>query len=205
MPSTAEKYAKSIQKSARKALIELIETKHLYQSVEIERSEPGALAKKTGIEIKETAKIGQEKSEFRLLCAKLKKNEIDVYLPSDWYLQEEVKRRFDRTEKIIFTQPDVTTSCAFCGKPDAVHLPVQSRIQSKCGGSRLHEIKKVAHQVINLVYQCSNCRESSQGELVFTVTRKGFKLQLTGRSEFEEVIAPKICGRRREKGLIRAV
>ena len=74
-----------------------------------------------------------------------------------------------------FYLPNVTLDCLRCARPTS-YLSMTCSL-AVCGPYPI--LREDTEQVFSLVYRCSICRSTY---VVFQVLRKGFKMQLTGRS-----------------------
>lgn len=75
-----------------------------------------------------------------------------------------------------FYLPNVTLDCSRCGRPNSF-LSMTCYYRAVFGPYPI--LGEDTEQVFTLVYRCSICRSTY---VVFQVLRKGFKMQLTGRS-----------------------
>lgn len=160
-----------------RAFQELINDKHLYQSVEID-FEPA---------IRETAR--------RMYAASLS-NPRSSHNAQDWSSEESIKQKLlaeanakewvipiDRYGRyqIPFSIPPVKTLCSVCD--DVTPFNPWSNTSARPQAILLRQ----ARQLFYLPLECQGCRSNV---IVFMVSRNDRKIQLVGRSEFERVKAP---------------
>ena len=93
-----------------------------------------------------------------------------------WYMGEDKSTR----SKIQFSFPPVRTLCSQCGDVEAFNLFGATPAQ-------VISLEADGHQVFSFTVQCQRCKVCI---IVFLVKRNGPKIQLVGRSEFEEVQVP---------------
>ncbi|MGZ0655632.1 hypothetical protein ACWPKS_08490 [Coraliomargarita sp. W4R72] len=181
------------QRLAREALCELVSSKHLYQNVsfqdEWEKTQKHSnLCKEGGIFVKNTddsdAVRQIEANQWRLFADK-SKHDIAK-------LKDDTMRLLMALQQTSIILPKIQTTCSFCRKVDAAHVPTtldQSEYEGSVFFNTSGKDKKI--QIFTFGYQCQHCPEGKASLLCFMVTRVGQKLTLTGRSEFEVVDVPK--------------
>lgn len=185
----------SLSKNAVKVLLE---TRHLYQSVNF-LPELKALA--------EEERKWFEK-ETNQIAFHLDNNRVDLLTcaRSPWYVFADDAERAEfsleghNDAHVVFTLPRITTSCSFCGNFDSVHLPVSA---NDCSEDVQFLDQGYFHlgkpQSFAFTFSCQSCPENSPTMLTYMVTRKSQKVTLTGRSEFEFVDVPKCIPKEEKK------
>ena len=168
-----------------RALQELINTKHLYQSIEIDfepvisasareaylRRRPAfrasALTISTGREV--PSSLDSIKRELL--------TELDA---KGWMFETEVA--VAGAKPIFFSLLPVKTLCSICEDITSFNLWRDSSAHALN-----MSLGSQGNQLFCLPLQCQGCRS---GVIVFMVRRSGRKMQLVGRSEFEQVRVP---------------
>ncbi|MGO9062306.1 MAG: hypothetical protein ACLQU2_33830 [Candidatus Binataceae bacterium] len=162
------------------AVQKLINTKHLYQSIEVDFR---PAVRDTALEMharREAIKPKSSRFEFaeRDLLADLDRRE--------WGLGDFVPG----SGIIAFSLPPVRTLCSVCDNVEPFDLSQGNRsVQTISLGTS-------GEQLFILPLRCQGCRSNL---IVFLVSRKGRKIQIVGRSEFEEIKVPDYVNRRERK------
>jgi hypothetical protein len=163
------------------AFQKLLNTKHLYQTVDVD-FEPAIREEATEIfrrrnrdSIGGVIKLNPKKSTLDEVRQELFA-ELDAL---DWFCGILLPVP---PHRVCFSLLPVGTLCSVCDEVTAFNLWDQDE-QSV----RTITLGTKGEQVFTLTLQCQGCRSRV---VVFMVRRKGRKIQLVGRSEFEEVKAP---------------
>jgi hypothetical protein len=168
------------QKIIEKGFSELLSTKHLYQSITLDLKPA----------IESDAQTTHEAHSATLHLSgvrhipgrELSLPEITERLVKaanyhHWYFGDDKSVR----SKVQLSFPPVRTLCSRCDDVEAFNLFGEQPLQViSVGGD--------GHEVFSFTVQCQRCKTCI---IVFLVKRTGPKIQLVGRSEFEEVQVPK--------------
>lgn len=169
-------------------LVELLEKKHLYQSarLNLERAKAVKIVSEDFFPNELLKKRANERNQCKLNVI------IKDYTENPWLFKSEISEGSPEPERreIVFIVPTIKIPCTMCNAVLPPHhsgfkglvydLPSLTLQQSS--------LNKENIQLFYLPYQCQSCK----GEpLMFLVRRVGVKLQLVGRSQFEEVQQPK--------------
>jgi len=163
------------------AFQKLLNTKHLYQTVDVD-FEPAIREEATEIfrrrnrdSIGGVIKLNPKKSTLDEVRQELFA-ELDAL---DWFCGILLPVP---PHRVCFSLLPVRTLCSVCDEVTAFNLWDQDEqsVRTITLGSK-------GEQVFTFTLQCQGCRSRV---VVFMVRRKGRKIQLVGRSEFEEVKAP---------------
>lgn len=174
--NVAGAYAKFDEKVAAAVsnhIKQLLETKHLYQSVVVSAEE---IAK--GLLIPEGHV--KDKVAVRAALAKGWTWHTDHFALSGRTLPA---MAFADRQPPHWTVPDLTLYCTHCGKPQPFN-PLDSTLLLRSEHEWGINERGAQHQVYSLTYLCQGCKRIPE---VFLVTRKGLKFTLTGRSVLEHV------------------
>ena len=170
------------REAIEKAIQTLINTRHLYQSVEVDFR---PVIKGVVWEIcarRNADKPGSARSEDV---------EIELLVPfgkTDWVFGPDVPG----TGKLYFSLPPVRTLCSTC---DSVE-PFDILNEFPLAHTMPISLGFLGQQVFVWPLKCQGCRSKV---MVFMVSRSGLKIQLVGRSEFEEIKAPDYVNKRERK------
>lgn len=143
----------------------LLQTKHLYQSVEIQRISRTTKGRK-GVHV--MAGVGEATAQ-RL---------DDLWIP---ILQAHEGMSLPGGN---FHPPDIEQFCTTCDRISPFHVVLSPGIQIQS------RTRKPIRQVLCLAYQCQGCRDRTD-PVVFLITRNGLRLTLTGRSQIEVIHVPR--------------
>jgi len=191
-----------ISQAIASAVKELLETKHLFQSIEIPvkpieefirnsteeckkevaRAEPGVSSGRPGF----IAQVHEEQL----------RNRKDSILNSNWYFDAETHERVGRGAPPLriaenfpsVNAPPIRVSCGSktCKGSVQPHNSGYIGALPEISSYNLSQPTSLI-QTFSFVYQCQNCK----GEpLVYLVKRDGLKLTVVGRSQFPEVVVP---------------
>lgn len=196
-----------ISRKVSSVLQELLETKHLFQSIQfserdfdeainynIEAHKREASRAEPGIKLDGTAYLQNRLEKLN--------QERDNLLNSNWCFYAESNPPFGAQpvgsiDLPPLQLPSVRVSCGSkrCKGSIQPH-------NSGFGGLK-HEIQSFdiqqngsKVQIYSFPYQCQNCKEEP---LVFLVKRDGFKLTLVGRSQFPEILVPDFIPKEQRK------
>jgi hypothetical protein len=197
MPSNISNLDEVISQKVLSALKELLETKHLYQSVQFsEKDFDGAINHLIEIHKQEAARAepGIELDGTPYLENRIKKlnQERDNLLYCDWYFYTESNpppgaQPIGSVDLPPLLLPSVRVSCGSKQCKGSIQPHNAGFVGWSYGVMSFDYQKAGVMQIFSLPYQCQNCREEP---LVFLVTRENLKLTLVGRSQFPEVLVP---------------
>jgi len=200
MPHLTSNLEDAVSRRVQSAIKELLENKHLFQSIQIDEKEFDAVMKEA-IEFHKI-EVARVQPNVKLdgtpylnnVIENLKKDR-DQLLYSNWYFFLESSpprgaKPVDFKDLPSLQLPSVRVSC--------VSRQCKGTLQphnSGFIGLRSHfELQSFdlirpgqPFQIFSLPYQCQNCKEEP---LVFLVKRDNLKLTLVGRSKFPEVSVP---------------
>ncbi len=181
------------------ALRELLEEKHLYQSVTVSQQSLDEFKTKKAAEAALNAFRqpyggggGINPPDIQRRVERECDTSIQKVLEAQWMPPQPVPSIFPQWSEpsisgVPFSLPTIHTFCAFCEKRWPFNPNPQQGFSTSLSQSIFFSpIEK--SQVFVLPYQCQSCK----GEpLVFMVRREGVKLQLCGRSIIESLPVPK--------------
>jgi len=163
------------------AFKELIDTKHLYQSIKIdfepaiEGSAEEVLARRTAGEGFDASRTNSKSEQRRELLANIKHELCEEIERAQWLLGG-----FAPGSKTIgFSLLPVRTICDVCDDIEPFSLWGQPRDYSITKG--------IGDRIFCLPLQCQRCR---QNVIVFLIRRNAAKIQIVGRSEIERPKPP---------------
>ena len=162
-----------------RAFQELINTKHLYQSVEIDFG-PAIAGEAREVWLRRVANEVDSSGRVRL---NISQEDVTRDLLTELDTKDWVFRDVAESARIVpFLLPPVKTLCTVCDDVTSFNLWSNSSAfaQTMSLGNR-------GRQVFCLPLQCQGCRSSI---VVFMIARNGRKIQLVGRSEFENIKVP---------------
>lgn len=178
----------SIVQLIEDAFKELIDTKHLYQSITIDFA---PAIERQGSEIHARRQAMDMPSSLEEVTRELSE-QIDK---ASWVLtaqqQTEGKTPPMIRGPIFFTLPPVRTLCSICKsvEPSNMHTSWVTNVDTP-------------EQVFCIAFHCQGCRNN---KIVFLIKRTGSKIQVVGRSEFEEVQVPTFIPTRQSRFYSQAV
>jgi hypothetical protein len=188
-----------VEFAIQQGLKELLENKHLYQSVTIEFNEVRLrLSEVEQEEIQGRLIIGNphrlitdddiknvKASTRQLLAKRMSKWTNGIWVLIDEKSANNFTSEKERMDGCRFAIPSIKTYCTQCKSGPWPHNPAR---ESGELGYSFEYIEKLKHiQTFLLPYQCQNCKADP---LAFLVKRDGLKLTLVGRSQFPEVLVP---------------
>ncbi len=192
-------------------IIELFEQKHLYQNVKIDISEIDSLISSFtysdffGYEPMAGPCSAAEMSQIIDNTKTVENNERNktkeiIYniLNSRWNFVIKDEHTFQYYDKnlcdineLIIPLPTIKINCNNCDSIIPAHNPGFIRYKYDLPNLMFENesrFKGNSIQLFVLPYQCQSCKSEP---IIFMVYRKGFKLQIVGRSQFENVSVPK--------------
>jgi len=179
-----ELFSKSFTKTIIQSLQELLNTKHLYQSVRVEYPDKEKLSETL---INEIEKIGEVPFND---AVDLFDELYSIATNAAWKIETHFGPRgdlvtsgvIDYTPKLLISPNTVKSYCRICENVEPFNF--------LHGYDVLNEFIEddFQAQVFPLTYQCQGCKDVPE---VFLVRREGNKLTLSGRSPIEKVIVPK--------------
>jgi len=157
---------------AEAALKQLLETKHLYQSVKVDVDTP---FDNRPADDPKTARAAREHAR-RLLAQR-------------WGLEDKADQRprLSGSLELEFAAPDATLYCASCGRVEAFNSVFGLETAHRGGLAQSTEAGVCGVGVFVLTYQCQSCKGLPE---VFLVRQEGQKLTLAGRAPIEHVDVP---------------
>ncbi len=165
-----------------RAFQELINTRHLYQSLEVD-FEPAIRARAREMYLRRLGNASSVGGARRMYTEDNAKRELLTELDTqDWMFVSDLRDLPDYGRFIPFSLLPVKTLCSVCDDLTSFNLwtDPSARAQTMPLGTS-------GKQVFCLPLQCQGCRSSV---VVFMVARNGRKIQLVGRSEFENIKTP---------------
>ena len=204
-----------VQSEILKTLKELLETKHLYQSISFNYAPIQDLIdnpdRSFGLSTKKTyyqfegaqTRVGQSSSETIDPITAEHKQKIqkatNEFRNEFWMFSTGISEENHAQlvggiaggpSEFDFILPDIQISCSHCKKIFPHNAGYRGQIQEFKPLSEI--VDGIPHQTFMFPYQCQACK----GEpLVFLVHRKGMKFTLTGRNHFETIQVPKAIPR----------
>lgn len=185
-------YKKPFTESIVSAFKQLLNTKHLYQSVEIPFKESDELFPRLIFEIRRQYYISNpsiEKSKFNQI--------YDLSTKVSWVIQnpyEKISKQVlnDMTPNAEFSilPPTIRSYCRVCKNNEPYNFVK--------GYEMIDEFKEPDKriQVFALTYECQGCKEIPE---TFLISREKNKLTLSGRSPIEQVKVPKYLPKEQAK------
>jgi len=167
-----------------RAFQELINTKHLYQSIEID-FEPAIMiaAKEMWMRLVASGVVSSGKLPRRPIPQEDVTRELLTELDAkDWMFVSDLRELPDYGRIRPFALLPVKTLCSVCNDVTSFNL-----CRDPSASAQTISLGSKGKQVFCLPLQCQGCRSRV---IVFMVARNGRKIQLVGRSEFEEVRVP---------------
>jgi len=203
---------KEVEIAIRKGLSELLETKHLYQSVTVDFSKARSLLTQIADDdfrnkysIVSSARMPSQDQTDQLkqrIRQKLADRMVNWSNKSWFFIDEKTAKSHTkslgsdeaRINNSRFSVSSIKTFCAKCGSGPWPHNPARD---SGDRGYSYEDSENFAHvQIFLIPFQCQNCR----GEpLVFLIKRDGVKLTMVGRSQFPEVTVPNFIPNNQQK------
>lgn len=155
---------------------ELLETKHLYQSLQVDFST-------TGVESIENAS-----GNIKFALAQ----EWSSLHQANWIAQDPKSPpdNIPLFHNISFRPPDIKTFCTVCDRIEAFNLESVENFLARWGAINVDLKGRSGHtvQVFVLSYTCQSCKSVPE---VFLVRREGPRLIISGRTPLEHVDVPK--------------
>lgn len=175
------------KEAVESAMVELLETKHLYQPTKVETARISGLISSLKSHI-ETVHEYPKKVEKIMVDMLRELEQLD-----NWSFEVEthslmggLTERITGVETPRFFLRRVRIYCKKCRAIEPFKSGHKGFAKLFIQGDRLGE--GFPGQIFALPFQCQNC----EGEPVwFIVRREGLKLTLVGRSQFEQVVVPK--------------
>jgi hypothetical protein len=202
----------AIRRKVVDALKELIEGKHLYQSIEIATADLSEIVSKGIQEHEEDIKRAgpnpnspDSASDLgaRNLSEELQRKLTNL-LKELWSFETEVNempgavpiaQRSRSLAHLKLAPIRVSCSNGLCKGSVQPHNSGYTGLQQDVGAYELVQCNPIA-QVISIPFQCQNCK----GEpVVFLVKRDGMKITLVGRSQFPQISVPKYIPEAQQK------
>jgi hypothetical protein len=179
-----------------KGISDLLSTKHLYQPIRLDFTQAVEFEAKRAYQARTIPMLpsgGNYRSaaEPEISLTDITNQFVEEANYRYWYFGEDKSVR----KKIRIAFPPVRTLCTKCGEVEAFNLLGEQLIQ-------VIDIGADGHQVFSFPVQCQRCKVCV---IVFLVKRAGPKIQLVGRSEFEEVEVPKFVPKKLSRFYSQAV
>ena len=196
-------FTDALRKEILAKIVLLLEQKHLYQNVQLDikplHKTIGSLTAVRPPKVLGPSHSSGSRSETQEMANARLQQKFGKMLASllamPWEFETDSmanlpKPKREKLNPFVLCLPTIKIPCAHCDS----HLPAHNSgfqgmrltLPELCFEKKTQE-GAVPVQVLFFPYQCQSCR----GEpLVFTVRREGLKLQIVGRSHFEEVTVP---------------
>ena len=194
-----------ISNKISESLRELLETKHLYQSLHIEWNPVitpvKAEQEKIKAEAQEALKVMMARSSSRIRSGQQEECKDDAeshvtrqmlyYINAPWDLRPSRMPNRESLEtvgpdcllKVRVKMPTVKLFCQKCNRVEAYKIEyVEDHLNSSSS-------KDIAEQIFVTSYRCQSCESNPE---IFMINRLSNKLTLTGRSIIEFVEVPKV-------------
>lgn len=167
-----------LRAAIREALSNLLETKHLYQTVTVDVST--AKQRTTGRNISDGNKAMFEQE--------LKRRIETAWEPAEPELPGVARQQKTAPERIYVVFPTIKTFCARCDDVEAHNVvyahDITSDLVTRAGGYHQGPSQHLA-----AAYRCQVCKVTLQ---YFLIKREAIKLSLVGRSPIEHVSVPDV-------------
>jgi hypothetical protein len=160
------------------AFRQLLESKHLYQSLQVDLSTNGVSA---------IEDAGDSNEKFALTQQWISYHQAN-WLASD-PTSDQVNPISFVLNNIFFRPPDIKTFCGQCDRIEAFNLTSIENFLARGGAiNTLIHGRSGTVQIFVLSYLCQSCKSIPE---VFLIRREGTRLTLSGRSPIEHVDVPK--------------
>lgn len=175
---------RNVNESVKERFKLLLEDKHLYQSVvSVDFSEVFS-------KLAERVLTADDTRRFEYFAQELYKEPL---IPSEQQVLSEVLLPGDRRlPKLILFLQNVKLYCSVCKGREtfipAAYVDVTYKTAKRHSDDHRIALHPPRFQLIALAYQCENCRSLP---VSFLIQRKEWKLTMSGRSPFEDVVLPK--------------
>lgn len=187
------------QRAVVAGLVELLQVKHLYQSVHVDERLVISAVKGNRGDANSAVILGTSGSQpaspkqiVEYLEA-LNEKRLRIWKEGFWTLVNEQPReggrttaRSEQSRQNRFELPPIKIFCSQCKSGPWPHNPGYDGIGAETKAECFKSPKSVT-QVFLLTYLCQNCRKEP---VCFLVRREGLKLTVVGRSHFEFVAVP---------------
>ncbi|MBL7128785.1 MAG: hypothetical protein ISS16_07345 [Ignavibacteria bacterium] len=173
------KVQKVLSEKVEENIKNLLESKHLYQSIQLD--------------LKQMSFDFNEKLFKKLLTATDIINDI---LSKNWYPNDPANKSTDpfafqsMQYELHFNMSDIKCFCHQCERIEAMNLKSCENILNR--GYYLNHIHKLNNKIIQVfaaTYLCQSCKSIPE---VFIIRREGTKITLSGRSPIEHIYVPKV-------------
>lgn len=158
-------------------LRQLLESKHLYQNIQIE--------------YQDLVDAFEGNAEF----IKDITQKFTQLVNDEWCLVDPAGRRMifptnDSTRIIWFKAPDVKLFCEICGRIEAFNVvSAEDFLQRRRFDVSVNATNDRTLQVFVISFQCQSCKPAPE---VFLIRRRGMKLTISGRAPIEHVTVPSV-------------
>jgi hypothetical protein len=176
------------QHAVAQAIRQLLETKHLYQSVEVDNSPLITDLQRAKIELPADPWVSQGETQIRQDFL----NVAELLASASWKFRSEsipmLMRRIIPPAGVPDNSFDLPTIKTICWKCKAT-LPHNSGYTGMNSDVEPYSLRSSAGpvQVFSVAYQCQGCKDEP---LVFLIRRERLKLTLVGRSCLQEPLTP---------------
>lgn len=175
--SQPEQSRQIIPRRVEAAFRELLESKHLYQSVQVDLSTAGVEA------------IEKASSHTKFALAQ----EWSTLHQANWIAQDPKSPpdAIPLFNNISFRPLDIKTFCTTCDRIEAFNLESSENFLARWRAINVDLTGRSGHtvQIFVLSYLCQSCKSIPE---VFLIRREGPKLTLSGRTPIEHVEVPRI-------------
>lgn len=196
----------AISRKILSALQELLETKHLYQSVQFSEEDFDSVINSIIEEHKREASraepgINLDGTPYLQNRIEKLNQERDALLYSDWHFFTESNwppgvPAVDSVDLPPLLLPSARVSCGSKQCEGSIQPHNAGFAGWRYGVLSFDFPQEGMMQVFSLPYQCQNCKKEP---LVFLVKRDALKLTLVGRSQFPEVLVPDFIPKEQRK------
>lgn len=161
-------------------LRQLLESKHLYQSIKIEYQDLIDGLEGSASFVRDITEEFIERTNWE-------------WEPFDPAAQRMVHPTSDSPRTIHFKVPDVKLFCEVCGRIEAFNVvAADDFLTHRHFGVSINTTDDKTIQVFVFSLQCQSCKSEPE---VFLVRRHGMKLTISGRAPIEHVTVPKVIPR----------
>jgi hypothetical protein len=174
------------------ALVELLEQKHLYQSVEIDAKPLSLVTSPFAGHLFKSPLMADEARDVDNLLTQYQQGPCNLSVEKE--LPPLMVRQTGPKPLNRFLLPTVKISCAKCDAVKPPHNPGYRGLT--VDSTTVLTINNEVIQVFALPYQCQSCKCEP---LFFLVRREGLKLTLVGRSQFQEIEVPDFIPKNQRK------
>jgi hypothetical protein len=179
--SAVSGYWDAVVETLEQSVRELLETKHLYQSVVVETSEIG---KKFLARVDSPVRAQVQNHLIDARFSPWVVRDLD-----NWHSVLALLAKGNEKHVVPWTAPDAKLYCKTCARLEPFNSVSASSLFNRINPASGGFFRDAAYvQVFSLTYLCQSCKSIPEA---FLVSRSGTRLTLTGRSPIEHVEVPK--------------